>query len=134
MKVFYNILTWNISPMVYFLAFVSQFIGFCFGFHFLVDDAESILYQTGTLVDREVWGVLLLIAASLLQLGLVTNNKGLTAIGGMGGFLLWLSACIDLALTGHWYIFATVALLHTLFHTYVYLAASLDALERVPRF
>jgi hypothetical protein len=133
MRLIYNILTWNTSPMVYFLVFVSQFIGLCFGFHLLVGDTESILYRTGTLVDRELWGVLLLVVASALQLGLITNNKWLTTFGGMGGFLLWLSACIDLVLNEHWYVFVTVALMHTLFHTYVYLAASLGYLEKVPR-
>lgn len=125
----YRMLTANVSPLMYFLVGVSQFIGFCFFTGLLVGNTESILYQTGTLFDSSIWGLLLLIAASLLQVGLCTRAKFLISLGGMSGFLLWTSASIDLAVTGHWYILVTVGLLHTIFHVYIYLVSSLGHLQ-----
>lgn len=108
--------------VVYVMMFISVFIGFCFVTGLIVGPSQSVLYETGVLFDRHLWGALLLVTSSSVIAGFVTLKTSFIKFGGMGGFLVWLFACISLAISGHWYVFVTVGLFHFLIHSYVYLA------------
>ena len=123
-------LTTRIAPMVYVMMFVSVIVGFCFGTGFLVHHGESIMYDSGVLISRTIWGYLLLATATVCEIGFFTKKTKLVSIGGFSGFLIWLLATIDLCLSGHPYALITFAMFHMVFHVYVYLAASLGVLER----
>ena len=116
--------------MVYIMMFVSVLIGFFFCTGLLVGNGESILFTSGTLINTRLWGCLLLITASCAEVGFFFKNFRLISYGGLGGFMMWLMAAIDLAISGHAYALVTFALLHMLFHGYVYLSSSLGVLER----
>lgn len=116
--------------MIYVMMGVSVIIGFCFATGLGMGGSESILYDTGVLVSKEVWGLILFCTASCAEIGFMTSRKSLILLGGIAGFAAWLFACIALLLAAHWYIFLTVGLLHLLFHGYVYLATSLGYIER----
>lgn len=128
----YRTLTPRIAPMVYIMMGVSVFIGFCFMTNTLVAESESILYDTGVLVDKQIWGGILFGTATCAELGFFLKHKGLILLGGIAGFMAWLFASISLVMEDHWYILISVAMFHLLFHGYVYLAGSLDLLEREP--
>lgn len=123
-------LTPRIAPMVYIMMMVSVFIGFCFMTGLLMGGGESVLYNTDILFDRNLWGLLLFFSASTAEIGFYTKKKAWIMAGGMVGFLLWLFACIGLFMAAHWYALITFGLFHLLFHGYVYLASSLNVLER----
>ena len=52
----YKSLTTNIAPMVYIMMFVNILIGLFFATGWFMAGNESILYNTGVLVDRQIWG------------------------------------------------------------------------------
>lgn len=125
-------LTPQIAPMVYIVMGVSVFIGFCFATGFWIGGNESILYQNGVLVNKQLWGFVLFMTATCAELGMIFNKPRWIILGGIAGFMAWLFASIALALEHHWYLLGSVALLHLLFHGYVYLATSLGILRREP--
>jgi len=116
--------------MVYIMMFVSVFVGFCFCTGFLVSGGESIMFRSGTLISTTLWGMLLFCTATAAEIGFYWKRNSLIAFGGLGGFMLWLLAGIDLAMSGHPYALISFALFHMVFHGYVYLSASLGVLER----
>lgn len=117
-----------LNPMVYVMMFVSQFVGLTYMTGWLVGDTQSVLYDAGVLVDSNIWGGLLLVSATMAQIGFIFRRKWLISSGGMVGFMIWLFAVISLVATEHYYILITVGLLHTIFHAYVYLATACDTL------
>lgn len=125
-------LTPEIAPMVYIMMGVSVVIGFCFATGFWMGSAESILWGTGVLVDKQLWGMVLFATALTAEVGFITKSDTLISIGGVAGFCAWLFACINLLMAAHWYILVTVGLFHLLFHGYVVLASSLGYLRRAP--
>lgn len=115
----------TIAPMVYIMMLVSVIIGFCFMTGIgLQSGMESILYDTGVLINKSLWGTVLFATASTAFVGMIIKNEGMMQFGGIAGFMAWAFAAISLALAAHWYILATVALFHLLFHGYVYLATT----------
>lgn len=132
MDFIYHTLTPRISPMVYIMMGVSVFIGFCFMTDILVAESESILYNAGVLVHKQVWGALLFCTATCAEIGFIIKEKAMIILGGIAGFMAWLFAAIALFMESHWYILISVALFHLFFHGYVYLATSLGLLEREP--
>lgn len=116
--------------MVYLLMFVSMFIGFVFATGVFMDSNESILFNTGVLLDRQLWGMVLFVTATIAEIGFFTRSKRLIQLGGLSGFMVWLFACLALTFAGHWYILVTVGLMHMLFHGYVYLATTTGVLFR----
>lgn len=129
----YKTLTPEISPMVYIMMGVSVFIGFCFFTGFLASGAESVLYDTGVLVHKKLWGLCLFTTATIAEFGMIFNHDSLITIGGITGFMAWCFAAISLAMASHWYILFSVAIFHLLFHGYVVLATSLGLIRRVPK-
>lgn len=125
-----DLLTPSIAPMIYVMMFVSVIIGLFFLTGVGIGIGESILYSTGVLLHTKVWGGILFCTAISAELGFIFKKRFLVLIGGMGGFIAWSFACLALILAGHWYVLLTVSLLHLLFHGYVYLATSLEVLER----
>lgn len=123
-------LTTNVAPMVYIMMFVSAFIGFCFATGLLLGPAQSILYTTAILLDKQLWGVLVCLGSLIAEWGFYKRNRGVVMVGSFIAFCLWLFAGIGLFLAGHYYVFITLALFQLLFQGYVYLSASLDVLER----
>lgn len=123
-------LTTKVPPMVYILLTVNVIIGFCFATGIFVSFNQSVLYASGVLVDRNLWGALLAISSTIGLLGLIGNHKSHAMFSGMVGFLLWLFAVISLAINNSWYIMITIGMLHLLFHGYVYLASALGTLRR----
>jgi predicted membrane channel-forming protein YqfA (hemolysin III family) len=121
-----------IAPMIYVMMGVSVFIGFAFMTGFLASPAESILYSVGVLVHKQVWGAALFTTASIAEVGFITDNDRLIQLGGLWGFMLWLFACIALAMDGQWYVFIAVGCFHLIFHGYVVLATSLGYIRRPP--
>lgn len=121
-----------IAPMIYVMMGVSVFIGFAFMTGFLASQAESILYSVGVLVNKQVWGAALFTTASIAEVGFITDNDRLIQLGGLWGFMLWLFACIALAMHGQWYVFIAVGCFHLIFHGYVVLATSLGYIRRPP--
>lgn len=126
----YNSLNARINPVLYIVVGVGIFIGLSFAQPILVNVDASILYQSGVLIDREVWGMLLAITASTTMAGLITKKNQILAAGSFASFILWAMAGIELALNGFWYVMVTVALLHLLTNGYIYLATSLGILKR----
>lgn len=126
----YKTLTPSVPPMAYILMGISVFIGFCFATDSLLAGSESVLYDTGVLVHKRVWGAALFFTASCAELGFIFKKRVLILLGGMTGFMAWTFASIALFLDRHWYILVSVALLHLLFHGYVYLATALSVLDR----
>lgn len=118
--------------MIYIMMGVSVFIGFTFATGLLVGNAESVLYSTGVLIHKHLWGAILFSTALCAEIGFIINNKSLINIGGIAGFMAWLFASVSLALASHWYVLVTVSLFHLLFHGYVVLANSLGYLRRAP--
>lgn len=123
-------LTGGVSPVVYILMFMSSFIGFCFMTGLVIGGGDSVLYGSGVLVDRVIWGALLHFTATAALFGLITRKDYLISLGGITGFMLWTFACISLAMTANWYGVVTLGLLHVSFHAYVVLANSLGYLYR----
>lgn len=126
----YKTLTTRIAPMVYIMMFVNVLIGLFFFTGVFMGPGESILYSTGVLVDKNIWGGLLFLTSSICLFGMIRKNDNLMQFGGIAGFMLWLFATIALTLTGHWYILLTQALFHLLFHGYVYLATTTGVIYR----
>lgn len=124
-------LSTKIAPMVYIMMFVSVFIGFCFMTGLLVAGAESVLYDTGVLVHRQIWGGVLFVTATTAMTGFITKTAWMIESGGIAGFMAWLFASISLIIEAHFYILVSVALFHLLFHGYVYLASRTGLLYRV---
>ena len=118
--------------MVYIMMAVSMVIGFCFATGFVMSGAESVLYSTGVLFDKQLWGAILFCTSTIAEVGFFTDNDTLIAIGGIAGFCAWLFASVALVMGAHWYILVTVGLLHLLFHGYVVLATSLGYLRSHP--
>lgn len=129
-KMIVKSLTTKIAPMVYIMMFVSVFVGFCFATGFLVGGGESVMFRSGTLISTTLWGCLLLVTATAAEIGFFTKRYKLISFGGLGGFMVWLLAAIDLAISSHPYALVSFALFHMVFHGYVYLAASLGVLQR----
>lgn len=127
---FYKTLTPRVAPMVYVMMAVSAFIGFCFMTNTWVGGAESILYDSGVLVHKRLWGAVLFTAAASAEVGFVLKNRAVVLASSMVGFMAWLFASIATIDDAHWYILISVTGLHLVFHGYVYLAASLGVLER----
>lgn len=125
-------LTPTIAPMIYVMMGASVFIGFAFATGFFMSGTESVLWNTGVLVHRELWGTILFFTATIAEVGFLTNNDGLISLGGVCGFMAWTFATISVALAGHWYILVSVCLLHLLFHGYVVLATALGYIRRQP--
>ena len=125
-------LTPRIAPMVYIMMMVSVFIGFAFMTGWLASPTESILYSVGVLVHKQIWGALLFITATMAEVGFIIDNDRLIQLGGMWGFMLWLFACIALAMAGQWYVFIAVGCFHLIFHGYVVLSTSLGYIRRSP--
>lgn len=122
----------RIAPMVYIIMGVSVIIGFCFatGFLMVPSGSESVLYDTGVLVHRQLWGAVLFCTATAAEFGFIFKKPALMKLGGIAGFMAWLFAAVALTLAGHYYILLTVAMLHLLFHGYVYLATSTGYIYR----
>jgi hypothetical protein len=117
--------------MVYIMMGVSIFVGFCFFTGYLVGDS-SILYKVGVLLERNIWGAVLFLAAGLAEYGMIFKQRMAIVYGSLIGFMVWLFACISLVLEHEWYVFVTFTAFHLVFHGYVYLASSLNILEREP--
>ena len=130
-KLIHKSLTTSIAPMIYIMMGVSVVIGFCFATGFLMGGAESVLWGTGVLVDKNLWGMVLFITATIAEVGFFTDNDSLISLGGIAGFCAWAFASITLFMAGHFYVLITVALFHLLFHGYVVLATSLGYLRRI---
>lgn len=126
----FRTLTTEIAPMVYIMMFVSILIGLFFATGWFMTGNESILYNTGVLVDKQLWGLGLLVTASVAEIGFITGNRSMIEFGGIGGFALWAFASISLLIANHWYILFTIALFHLSFHGYVVLASSQKVLRR----
>jgi hypothetical protein len=126
----YGIITGEISPMVYVMMFISVLIGFFFLTGYVVNPADSFLYDLGVFIPRALWGGWLFTTALIAEYGFLRKNDSAVAFGGIGGFLAWMFACISLAMGGVWYIFLTVGLFHLIFHVYVVLASSLGLIRR----
>lgn len=73
---------------------------------------------------------MLMITAAVCEIGFRYRMWNLVSYGGLGGFMLWLMATIDLGFSGHIYGMLILGLFHLIFHGYVYLSASLGVLER----
>ena len=120
--------------MVYVMVSVSALVGFFFCTGILMNEGfESILYGTGVLLDKEIWGGILMVASLVELTGMVIHREWLIQLGAFGGFMAWSFACISLALAAHWYLLITFGLMHLLLHGYVYLASTLNVLHRVTR-
>lgn len=128
--VLYRALTTRIAPMVYIMMGVSAFIGFCFMMEVWVGGAESILYDSGVLIHKRVWGLVLFLSSLVSLTGFAIKQRPVVIVSSMIGFMAWLFASFAVAQDNHWYILITVTGLHLTFHAYVYLAASLGVLER----
>lgn len=124
----------EIAPMVYIMMFVNIIIGFCFftGLGMTGAGVESVLYNAGTLVDKALWGGVLLVTATTAFIGMLFKHKSFIQFGGIAGFMVWLFASISLAMNAHFYVLTTVALFHLLFHGYVYLATTTGFIFREP--
>lgn len=116
--------------VVYLLIFISGFIGLSFMIDGkLLSEDESVLYDSGVLVESGVWGAFMLVSSIFLAYGYIVKHYQIIRWSALVGFLLWLFACWSTILAGHLYIFVTVALLHTVFHAIVYLNAWLRKLN-----
>ena len=116
--------------MVYLMMSMSLVIGFFFATGTIVGMSESVLYTAGVLVERSLWGLILMITSAIAIYGFLVGNDSLISLGGIAGFTAWVFASIALAMTAHWYVFITIGLLHMLFHVYVVLASATNALRR----
>lgn len=126
----YKSLTTNIAPMVYIMMFVNILIGLFFATGWFMAGNESILYNTGVLVDRQIWGAALLTTATIAEVGFIKKNPKMIEVGGIAGFALWAFASISLLIASHWYLLFTISLFHLLFHGYVVLASSTNVIQR----
>lgn len=124
----------EIAPMVYVMMFVNVIIGFCFltGLGMGGAGIESVLYNAGVLLNKAIWGGILMSTASTAFIGMIIKNPSMMQLGGIAGFMVWLFASISLFMNGHWYVLSTVALFHLLFHGYVYLATTTGHIFREP--
>lgn len=129
----YRVMTASVAPMVYLLMFISAFIGGVFASGIDIGSDQSILWNIGVVVDRQIWGSVLLTTSTLALIGFARENDRLIGIGGLSGFMAWLFAAISYATNAHWYVFITVAMLHMMFHVYVYLANACGVLYRETR-
>lgn len=118
--------------MIYIMMGVSVIIGFCFATGLLVGTSESVLYTTGVLVHKQMWGAVLFATALTAEVGFFLGRDSMISIGGISGFCAWLFACIALTMASHWYILLTVGLFHLLFHGYVVLSTALGVIRREP--
>lgn len=123
-------LTTRISPMVYIMMFVSVLVGFFFMTGIDMAVSESILWSTGVLLHKEIWGAVLFCTASVALIGMVKDSDWMIQLGGISGFMVWLFASISMFMAGHWYILLTFTIFHLLFHGYVYLSTTLGVLRR----
>jgi hypothetical protein len=114
--------------LVYLLAWMSWYIGFSFAGPggVFVGLGESILHNSGVLIQRELWGLVLGVSSTAILYGLYKSKDKFVVYGGMVGFLLWLFAALSMALAGHWYVFVTVTMLHCSYHAYLYLVATVS--------
>ena len=119
-----------ITPMNYVMIVINIGIGLMFLTGIFVGDGESVLYSAGVLVERHLWGGLLLVSSSFSFYGMAADKTSFIRLSGLTGFLLWMFASLSLALDGYWYIFITVGMLHTLFHIHLYLSVVTDTLFR----
>lgn len=129
----YKSLTTEIAPMVYIMMFVSVLVGFFFLTGIDMGTAESILWSTGVLVHKAVWGGILFCTASIALAGMIMKKNWMIQLGGISGFMMWLFASIAMFIAGHWYILLTFALFHLLFHGYVYLATTFGVIYRTTK-
>lgn len=121
----------DISPAIYLAMGVSLFIGFCFCTGLFISFDQSVLYSSGVVVNRNIWGGVLFLTSSIATIGFIRKNYKWISFGGMFGFMTWLFACLALLLAGHVYVFFSVGFFHLAFHVYIFLAGSLKTLERV---
>jgi hypothetical protein len=121
-------LSGEVSPMVYIMMGVNVLIGLFFVSGF--DMSDSVLYETGVLVDPTLWGGVLLITSAAAIYGMTRKKESLISFGGIVGFMAWKFALISLAIGANWYVMLTIALFHLLFHAYVFLAVATDNLFR----
>jgi hypothetical protein len=123
-------LTTRIAPMVYVLMAINILIGIFFATGIVVGGTESVLYNTGVLVNRAAWGAMLLTTSGIGMYGLIKGQEWAMSLSGIAGAMLWLFAAISVALAAHWYIFITITTLHFLFHVYVYLGTTTGTIFR----
>lgn len=123
-------LTSSIAPMVWIMTAVSMLIGFLFATELLVRASSSLLFHSGVVIDQNLWGGILFVAASTVMTGIIMDKDKLISVGGLAAFMCWLFACIGLIVDAYYYIFLTMALLHLTFYGYVVLATSLGYLKR----
>ena len=128
--IIHKILNVRISPVIYMMVLASVIIGFFFATGFLVGNTESVLYSSGVLLNKQIWGGILLISSILSLYGLRSRRKEIMTTASSVSAMLWMFACISLLIQAHFYVLFGVYLVHLLCHIYIYLASSLGYLER----
>lgn len=126
----YRALTATVPPIYFVILFVDLMIGGMFVTGWMMGTTESILYTSGVLIDRQLWGGLLVVAASLTIYGLIIRSSRAVRIGSLAATLLWFFAGASLILTSHIYVFIAVVTVQGAFHTFLYLLASVGGLFR----
>jgi hypothetical protein len=127
-----SFLVGEVSPIIWLLLLCSALIGLFFLTGWFVSSTESVLYNTGVLVAREVWGAVLLASSVVGMVGCAKHNTHWIKFSGAVGWLAWLFACIGLGLAGHWYLLLTVYGVHLIFHLLLYLGAHTGVIFREP--
>jgi hypothetical protein len=125
-------LTGEVSPIIWMLITASLLIGLFFLTGLIVDPTQSVLYATNILVNKQLWGAGLLVGSTIGLWGCwKKNTKAMRACGAIN-FLLWLFACIGMAVAGHYYLFIAVYGIHLVFHLLLYLGAVTAQIFREP--
>jgi len=118
-----------VTPLAYLIALQGVVYGAAFTFFSSSAGVQNtILFKNSALVGIHVWGVIALVSAVTLFLGMLIKSKVLTGAGSLGMFLSWTFAAIVYATGGYYYMLLPLAVINMLAHGYFYLASSLDQL------
>jgi hypothetical protein len=113
----------ELSPLIWLLLAVDLLIGFYFSTGIGMANTESVLYTSGVVFNRSLWGSLILGNVLIGMYGLIKRKLGLVKFCGLFGFMLWTFVMISLAIHGHLYTLTAIYSAHWIYYALLYFGA-----------